>query len=183
MDNVYQTPTAELVEAPASHPFFVTSTRKMLALHFATFGLYTLYWFYRHWKAHRDATGDDLWPWARAFFQIFFTHSLCRAIANRLTRDGHESWDYSAVATVYVIAAVAAHVLGRFTNGSVALDLLTIAIGLLNVFPLIAMQRKANLACGDEQGQSNARFTPANLIWLLLGLVWWSLAMFGFIMQ
>ncbi|MGK9066162.1 MFS transporter permease [Stutzerimonas chloritidismutans] len=183
MENIYQAPSAELVDAPVSEAFFVTSTRKMLVLHLSTFGLYTLFWFYCHWKAQRDATGENLWPWARAFFQIFFTHSLGRAIADRLTRDGHERWDYSAVATIYVVAAVAAHVLGRLTNGSVALDLLTIAIGLLNVFPLIAMQRKANLACGDEHGQSNARFTLANLAWMLLGLVWWALAMFGFFMQ
>ena len=183
MDNVYQTPTCEHVDAPASHPFFVTSTRKMLVLHLLTFGLSTLYWFYRHWKAHRDATGNDLWPWARAFFQVFFTHSLARAITNRLVQAGHASWDYSAVATLYVIAAVSGHVLGRLANGSVALDLLTIAIGLLSVLPLIAIQRKANLACGDEHGQSNARFSLANLAWMLLGLVWWSLALFGFYVQ
>ena len=56
-DNLYAPPTATIVDpqleaANRPTPFYVVSTTKVLVLSLATLGMYTLYWFWRHWKLH-----------------------------------------------------------------------------------------------------------------------------------
>ncbi|MEG2805904.1 hypothetical protein [Stenotrophomonas sp.] len=77
MHNPYHPPmSAPLPHAPRAVPppaidkpvFFAPSTLKLGAMSVATFGVYTMYWFWRNWQAIQRETGASLWPWARALF-------------------------------------------------------------------------------------------------------------------
>ena len=79
-DNIYAPPQVPLetrsAERPALPPFYVVSLRKLVLLSIATVGLYSLYWFWRHWKLHKLDRKLDIWPVPRAIFAIFFAHGL-----------------------------------------------------------------------------------------------------------
>lgn len=183
MDNLYQPPKAELLDERSSSrsAFFVTSLNKLYLLNFATFGLYSLYWFYKQWDSQRATMlPKHIMPAARSLFQIFFTHSLCKLISEHKQRQGLGSWDYSGTAWLYVVLLVVSNGLSRVTIQNGALDLLLLlACVMAPALPLAQIQRQANQASGDEDGQSNARISGQNLLFIIPCAVLWTLAVVG----
>ncbi|WP_277373879.1 MFS transporter permease [Pseudomonas sp. AA-38] len=183
MDNLYQPPKAELLDEQSSprSAFFVTSENKLYLLNFATFGLYPLYWFYKQWDSQRAAMlPKKIMPAVRSFFQIFFTHSLCRRISEHKQRQGLGSWDYSGTAWLYVVLMVVSNGLSRIEleNGSLNM-LLLIGCIVAPAIPLAQIQRHANQASGDDNGQSNARISGLNLLFIIPAAALWMLALVG----
>ena len=184
MDNLYQPPKAELLDeqSPSRNAFFVTSENKLYLLNFATFGLYSLYWFYKQWDSQRAAMlPKKIWPAARSVFQIFFTHSLCRLINEHKQRLGQMAWDYSSTAWLYVGLTIASNGLARMEAQNEILDLLLL-IGCVMVpaFPLAHIQQQANQASGDDDGQSNASISGLNLLCMAPGALLWLFLMGAF---
>lgn len=62
--------------------FYHTSPWQAALLDFFTLGLYSIYWFYKHWRMIQISTGEKLSPFLRAIFQIFFVFSLFKRIHN-----------------------------------------------------------------------------------------------------
>lgn len=183
MDNLYQPPKAELLDEDSSprDAFFVTSPNKLYLLYFVTFSLYSIYWFYKQWDSQRAAMlPKKIWPAARSVFQIFFTHSLCRLINEHKQRLGQMAWDYSSTAWLYVGLTIASNGLARMEAQNEILDLLLL-IGCVMVpaFPLAHIQQQANQASGDESGQSNARISGLNLLFIIPGALLWLLVLVG----
>ncbi|MBN1610798.1 MAG: hypothetical protein JW940_29475 [Polyangiaceae bacterium] len=65
---------------PQEARFFLVSRTKFIVMCLATFGLYEVYWFYKHWKLTKDSIHSDIWPLPRAIFAVFFTHALLRDV-------------------------------------------------------------------------------------------------------
>lgn len=183
MDNLYQPPKAELLDeqSPSRNAFFVTSENKLYLLNFATFGLYSLYWFYKQWDSQRATMlPKHIMPAARSLFQIFYTHSLCRLISEHQQRQGLGSWDYSGSAWLYVLLLFVSNGLSRVDIQNGALDLLLLlGCVMAPAFPLAQIQRQANQASGDEDGQSNARISGQNLLFIIPCALLWILAVMG----
>lgn len=186
-DNIYaplQVPLeTRTVERPALPPFYVVSLRKLVLLSIATVGLYSLYWFWRHWKLHKLDRKLDIWPVPRAIFAIFFAHGLNEEIDHRLRRAGQRhDWSPGTWATVYVVSAIIGQIINRLPDAMLApgpsfgLAMLTVGGGTL---AMVQAQRAANLACGDPTGSANARLTPLNWLWLVLGGLFWLLVLVG----
>jgi succinate dehydrogenase/fumarate reductase cytochrome b subunit len=47
-----------------------------VVLSFCTLGLYQYYWFYKNWRIVRDRTNEQIIPFWRGFFAVFFCYSL-----------------------------------------------------------------------------------------------------------
>lgn len=185
--NPYAPPAADLstaAELAADRRFYVVSPGKFAVLFFATLGMYSVYWFYANWKAYREASGQRLWPIPRAIFNIFFTHSLMRRIQQRLdARNIAHSWSPGAVATGWVILSIVSHIADQLSyneSGYLVADVLSFLI----LIPLFLVLRSAQVAIntceGDPQGACNANYTGANWLWILIGLLLWLLAAFGY---
>lgn len=188
-DNVYAAPQAPLVpeaEAPQRAtlpPFYVVSITKLVLLSAATFGLYSLYWFWRHWKLHKRDRKFDIWPVPRAVFAVFFAHSLNQEIDYRLRRSGSRyAWSPGLWAMLYVVSAIAGNIISRVPDSILdpgpgfALIMLTVAgctAAMANT------QRAANQASGDPEATGNARLTVANWAWLVVGGLLWLLNLAG----
>lgn len=183
-DNLYAPPTATIVDpqleaANRPTPFYVVSTTKVLVVSLATFGMYTLYWFWRHWKLHKIDGKLDIWPVPRALFSVFFAHTLNSEIDHRITRNGERHrWSPAAWATLYVVAVIASRIANRLPETVVSVEVAVLA-SMAAVFAITASlfhaQRAANIACGDPQALSNRRFTAANWVWIVLGSLFWLL--------
>ena len=77
---------------------------------------------------------------------------------------------------------VIANILGRMTwneVGSPVTDVVGVLLGFLSPFILLQGQRAINSACGDPKGETNAGYSLANWVWLVVGGLWWLLTLFG----
>ncbi|MCD9027754.1 hypothetical protein LDO26_06000 [Luteimonas sp. BDR2-5] len=186
-DNLYAPPAAEIrapvIPAVAAQPFYVVSTTKFCVLYFATFGLYGVYWFYVHWQRYRQGRTETIWPVPRAVFSIFFAHALAGRIDDQL-RLGLRAyrWSPGLLATIYVVFEITGNLLSRLDSHAIGSPS-TGVLGLMTLLPtglsLMRMQAAANLACNDPAGQQNHRFTWANGVWIVLGLLLWLLVAIG----
>lgn len=181
-DNLYAPPTARIADphtggAIGMAPFYVVSTAKVAVLSIATFGLYTLYWFWRHWNQHKIALKLDIWPVPRALFSIFFAHALNSEIDHRITRNRlRHAWSPGLWATLYVVAAIVSRLADRLPESVMPLDVaLPVIMGCIvaMAIALFHAQQAANIASGDPEALANNRFTWANWIWIILGALWW----------
>lgn len=164
-------------------PFHVVSTTKVVLLSIATFGLYSIYWFWRHWALHKLDRGLKLQPLLRALFAVFFAHALNREIDYRLQRDGIAcAWRPGSWATAYVASVLLVRVISRTPDtvlpSNLCLGLLLIPLT-VHIVALVQVQRAANLACGDAMALQNNRLTAGNWGWLALGGVAWLLILAG----
>ncbi len=184
--DVYQAPKANLVvESESEALFYVVSQRKFLILNIVTLGMYTLYWFYMHWHYYKASTGDNIWPIPRAIFAIFFTHKLFNKIDNGLkAKEAEFRWSPDMLATIYVITAILSHLCDRLSATEIGVpytDLISWALLPVMIWMLYQAQVAANIACGDSDGKSNAVLTIWNYLWILLGVVFWALIVFGYL--
>lgn len=185
-DNLYAPPKADLV-APAPEaelqPFYVVSKAKFLTLYVLTFGIYQLYWAYKNWHQFKHASGQELWPVARAFFAIFFTHALYREADAKLKRDGRShDWRPGELATLFVVGLIVNNVVDALSRKNIGYPITDIAsLALLPVLAWVTWlgQRGLNAAAGDPEGRSNARFTALNYVLCALGAVMLVLACVG----
>ncbi|WP_374354417.1 hypothetical protein [Chitinimonas sp.] len=178
-DNLYAPPKSDpgsYAETSANGGFYVVSPKKFAVLFFATLGAYQLYWFFRNWKAYRANSGESVWPVPRAFFSIFFTHSLMRKVHAQLSRVS-PSWsdDPRKLATPIVILTIVSMLISNKNTDSVYSDLLTLVFLLPQYLLFSRAQAAINTASGDAEGHTNSRFSVANYIWIVLGALLWAL--------
>lgn len=189
-DNIYTPPKAEPLPTGynAKEPhFYAVAQNKCMVLFFVTVGMYMVYWMYKNWSQYKAATGESLMPVMRGIFSVFYTHSLFDAVQTKLEQDGRKvDWEPKALATGLVILVVLSNLLSIVGNRLLHTNLmdtvsfvLLIPIGMY----LLKAQKVINIACGDEQGASNSRFTAANVVWLLLGGLFWLLIVIGLVMD
>ncbi|MEL7537761.1 MAG: hypothetical protein AAFZ58_13195 [Pseudomonadota bacterium] len=185
-ENIYAPPESDVdFEAAASDgvQFYVVSVRKFLLLAIMTMNLYVVYWFWRNWRDVRDSTGDDLWPIPRAIFYIFFTHSLFGLVDDKVKeKDASFTWSHRSIATLVVvltvISSVASNAVGPETGGF-WVSLVSIAMAPIVAVLLSKAQAVINMASGDPTGSSNSSLTVANWLWMVIGLLFWLLSLFG----
>jgi len=184
-ENVYAAPLADLNEQADSNTdsrFYVVSTRKLLILYFMTLGLYHLYWNYKNWALHNQATGEGVWPVPRAIFSIFFTHSLFRNIASHDVTHERAEWDAASNATFMVLLVIGGNLLDRLASksiGSPLTDIASLAMLVPTGLLLKKVQGEINARSGDPAGSSNAAFSSANIAWCVLGAAYWTLVFLG----
>ncbi|WP_460532939.1 hypothetical protein [Chitinimonas naiadis] len=179
--NAYAPPKANLLDSgdvdltdstAVNRGFYVVAKRKFIIMMIGTLGAYTLYWFYKNWREHKNATAADVWPVPRAIFAIFFVHSLFRTVdrvAGR--REIKLAWDPSALATAYVVMLIAnwfLEKLGTTLFGTwIGLMFQLASLGFQG-FLLYRAQVEINKACGDPEGESNRALTWANWLWIAI---------------
>jgi hypothetical protein len=80
--NPYAPPASQVADIAADGArepaYFPISTLKLLVMCFGTLGLYQFYWFYRNWQAHKARTQEDISPFWRTFFGVFYCYPLFR---------------------------------------------------------------------------------------------------------
>lgn len=185
-ENIYAAPKAELCDADAAGRaslFFPTSPLKLAVLYFATLGAYPLYWFYKNWSIYKASSGESVTPILRAFFYVFFTHSLFNKIKDAAQQQGIEMpYGSGLLATIFVILALASNVLDRLsarTDEVGVVDFVGMVLMMVMVLPLLAIQRTVNRVNGDPAGALNSTFSGYNFIFMLLGLPLWLMVIVG----
>ena len=124
-----------------------------------------------------------IWPLGRSIFSIFFISSLLKRVDSRLQEANlNHSWNPGLIANVYIILSVAGSVCDRLAEKEIGVPFtLFVSTLILPVvwFYLHKAQLAINLSLGDSAGESNARFTVANIVWIVLGILFWLMAALG----
>jgi hypothetical protein len=179
-ESIYKTPKAELELNNSDSEdclFFPTSGKKLLVLFFSTLGMYSIYWFYKQWSYQRKYMEGKINPALRSIFYIFFTHSLFGRIKDASEKKGvSTNINFSALATIYVIAEIVSNGLDRAANKMEYvgfLDYASIATLVILAYPLYAVQKVANKVNGDPEGDLNSIFSVYNYVFIGLGGILW----------
>jgi hypothetical protein len=185
--NPYAPPSANLDGAPAvsrsadqSTPrFFPVSLPKLLLLSLASFGLYEIYWFYQSWKLVKVRDQQDIRPFWRGFFAVFFCNELAKTIKRDCARhDIEPKSSLTSHATLWVVLTIGGNVLSRLTDGPLWV------LSLAAVFPLMIIQKTVNELNHRVAPlhDPNTRFSVLNIVGIALGLILLALSIAGSMM-
>lgn len=184
--SAYQAPEAELLDDNNSInetvPFFAVSLTKLNVMYLATFGMYTVVWFYQNWKLQQAEMSKKIRPVWRAIFSIFFTHSLFERIHQKSQEKGLQDWGYQGLATFFVLFAIIGSISDKIFDKVESLSAfapLAIIISLLPLMSLYQAQKRVNHINDDIEGSLNSNFSAVNIIFIVLGGLWWVLVIFG----
>jgi hypothetical protein len=183
-DSIYAPPEADVTAPAGDEPrYYIVAPFKFILLSVLTFTLYFVYWFYKNWQRIKIDDNDDIWPPARAFFYIFFTHSLFTDVQERFKTQGRKwDWQPGLLATLFIIVTLVGNIIDRFIpydTYPLMSSLLPLGSTLLATFLLLPAQKAINAVCGDDAGESNSKLTVANWAWMVLGGIFWLLILIG----
>jgi hypothetical protein len=164
---------AQLLTAVDPLPLFPVATHKFIVLSLCSFGIYELYWCYQNWKRLKMTSGEDLWPFWRAFFAPLWGFSLFKQIrVAALSAGVPVAWSSGALATVYLVL----HLTWRLPD---PWSLLTFG----TLIPMIPVQQAAQRvndhhAMPGREGR-NDNYTVANVAMIVIGGLLLAVAVFG----
>lgn len=187
--DAYRAPVADLDDnqgraaAGRGETDYVVSPAKLVLLFTATLGLYSAYWFYKHWQHQKLAGATSISPIARAIFSVFYAASMFKQLDVDARSLGHApTWNPTTHAVIFIVVNVAGRVLdklGGLGEGNLALSVLALLVPLVGVFPLLTAQQIVNLSVGDPQGSSNAQLGGGGIVVLVVGAAVWALMALG----
>lgn len=171
--NPYAPPAAAVADiaADAQAPaYFPISIAKLVLMCFGTLGFYQYYWFYRNWTAHKQRTGEDIFPFWRTVFGVIFCYPLVRRIGEAASGHGLEVRGLGWWAAAWIIPSL----LWRLPDPYWL-------VTYLSIFALIPVQRVVNrlnaqVAPGHD---ANARLNGWNWLAVFPGLPVFALAVWG----
>ena len=154
--------------------YFPVSNLKLALMSVATLGFYEIYWFYKNWEMIKDRTGDDIRPFWRAVFAVFFVHKLFRSIHEMAeTQRAPNKWRPGLLAWIFILLNVTWRLPDPFW-----------LITYLSFIPLLYVQQTVNeinlrVAAYADQ---NSRFTPANIGAMVFGSILFFLILAGMLL-
>ncbi|NMP31057.1 hypothetical protein HII17_05715 [Thalassotalea sp. M1531] len=163
--------------------FYAVSQKKFLIMFLGTFGIYSIYWFYKHWSLYKESENEAMWPVMRSIFQVFFTHSLFSLFEMKYQiKTGEAPKSINHIATIFVVTAIIGNIGSNLSERGYGIPFtyysLLIALP-ITCWCLYQAQSLANYASDDVEASSNNKLTSLNYIWLALGAVIWLLNIVG----
>lgn len=168
---------------PADINFYIVSPEKFLVLFLVTFGLYSVYWFYKNWSLYKQSTNGKIWPIMRGIFSIFFIHSLFSHIeAKHNLKTNSETEELNSLATIFIIFSIIGNVGDRIAAKGIGLPF-TILSGIITL-PIVCWavykaQLLINASSNDKNGDTNSNYSLINSFWLICGALLWLLVLLG----
>lgn len=175
-------------ETESSLEYFPVSEGKLMTLYILSFGLYGVYWFYKNWKLQQPKMDKKIFPLMRAIFSIFFTHSLFHRIDRSAEHlEKKHRFNANMLATFFVAAVLVGNLLDRVPVGTNMMEVLSsntliivsLAIFLISVYPLVTVQATINRINNDMLGYLNHKYSLWNYLLITLGSALWILVVLG----
>lgn len=174
-ENPYSPPTAELAlpadqQVGSQTPFFAVSPLKLVVMSLFTFGLYEVYWFYKNWQYFKLREKENISPFWRAIFGIFFCHSLFSEIREWQKELGKGDMPAGWLAAGWIITTLLCKLPDPFW-----------LISMGSVFFLVPVQKVVNDINRVEapEHDPNSKIRGVNWIGIVLGGLVFALAIFG----
>lgn len=150
------------------------SPTKFIILCVFTLGLYGLWWQYKTWRFFKQWQQTDTWPVARAIFSLFTVNELLRNI----NQFAYSTGEYVPIPNPTGLAAgyIILNLLARLPD-----PLWIIALGASGfLVPAYRAFRDAMLQAPSYGGRNQQNFNARQIVALVLGGIFWGLAVIGF---
>jgi hypothetical protein len=146
------------------------STSKLLVMSVITFGVYTLYWWYRQWEAVRVSENSQLMSAARAIFSAFFVYGFTRRIF--ADKAGLWAMGFYLILFFQLFVNLAAAKLGIA---------ITVVGWFLQILWYVLVQEKINQHTLKAQPKAaiNDRYSPINVFGIVLFVMLMGLLLLG----
>lgn len=152
---------------------YVISTWKLVILSVSTFGLYHIYWFYKHWKSLKADRNLNVNPGARALFAIIMSYSMFREVRKAVRElDKSRGLEAGWLAIAFAILALSGRASGPYASYAL--------ISLLSFWPLIPVQNAINFYWERKYGNrlTKSYFGTSNVIWTVIGVIIFGILMY-----
>lgn len=151
------------VEKPLAQPiFFPISLSKFIVMNLATMGLYQIFWAFKSWH-YFASVGHSIRPGWRAWFSVFYLHSLLKEILSTGKAVGlSNAYSPTRVFVTWLILQISARLPDPFW-----------LISLFTFVPLISVVRYVNgINHSTGKGDSiNSKFSAINWFVIVVGFV------------
>ncbi len=144
-------------------PEFITvSRRHLMTMYIVTLGLYSVYWFYRHWSILKRTTMPKIWPIPRAIFQIFFAYEFFTIVEKQAEEAAVEKlYDPYKLAWLYVGFLIASNITDRFEEYipdhiDVGILFLALVVPPILLWPVQRTINRVNENNGSEQNENRS---------------------------
>jgi hypothetical protein len=158
--------------APESGPlYFSVASRKFIVMSLTTLRIYNLYWFYRNWKTIKSRTGEGISPFWRAFFSVFFCHSLIEKVNGTAKSMGiPQSVNPTLITSAFILLSISWKLPDPFW-----------LISLFTFVPLLSIQASINRInqAHDPRYESNGDFSIKNIAAIFFGGIFLMMAIIG----
>jgi predicted Zn finger-like uncharacterized protein len=141
--------------------YFSVSKPKLIVMSLCTWSIYQVYWFYKNWKIIRERTGENVRPFWRAFFAIFFCYGFFKSVRQSASSLGIPfQTSPGGLACAYIALAV----MGNLPNPFWLVSFLTF-------LPLLSVQGVINQinSKGSLEHEPNNRFSLGNVVIIVFG--------------
>lgn len=162
--------------------YFSIPPARLALLSILTFGIYDIYWFYENWAAIKKYEKLKILPFGRAFFVVFFCHTLFKKIFQSAKKHGYApSYSSGLLATIYIILLFAANALGRIESSDFGFSILWLAIASSTVIPLMSVQKAINFNNSKiiKNFNENRKFSKGEIVLAVIGAIWFGLILIG----
>lgn len=141
--------------------YFSVSKPKFIVMSLCTWSIYEMYWFYKNWNIVRERTGENIRPFCRAFFSIFFCYSFFKSVKQSAGSLGIPSQTSPGGLTCAYIALAA---MWRLPDPFWLISFLTF-------LPLLSVQGVINQinSKGSLEHEPNNRFSLGNVVVIVFG--------------
>src|SRR5574341_995101 len=136
-----------------------------------SFGLYSVYWFYKNWKFLKEHSKLDISPFWRAIFQGIFAYSLFKKILVLAKEKGYtENYSPGFLTILYIIISL----LWRLPDPYWL-------ISYFSFVPLLSIVNAINYYWKREQPELEIRknFSSGDIVLLVIGGIFWIFVLIG----
>lgn len=150
----------------------VISLNKFIFLCLVSYGTYEIWWMYKAWKYYKQKEKLDIVPAGRAIFAIFFLNALFGKIQDSAREKGYEK-TYSTVPLF--IGFFVVNAMYRLPEPYSLVSLLSFVF-LIPAFHALNFEKRNSpeIILNEQTGFSNRQIGL-----ILIGLVFWVLALYG----
>ncbi len=99
--------------------FYNISVFKLAMLLFVTFGLFSIYWWYKNWRALKDSKYLNVNPFLRAIFPIFYFNELLGYLKNAYSKNGININQFKFLTILYMVIYITSFSLYLYQNVAV----------------------------------------------------------------
>ncbi len=134
--------------------FFSIPPLRLFLLSVVTFNLYNVYWFYKQWKAVKYKEKSRIYPFWRAWFDIFFALSLFKRVSSKAHEYGYfERFSFMFLGISYILLTLTDRVLTQMStlfegvypvSTIFFFDVGSLLFSILSCIPLMAVQQNIN---------------------------------------
>jgi hypothetical protein len=162
--------------------YFAISSKRLALFSILTFGIYEIYWFYKNWQAVKKAEGQNISPFWRAIFAVFFCHSLFKKVLESAKNRGYQkSYSSGWLATAYILLLVVGNGLSKVESNDPGLNLIWLIVAVATFVPLLSVQKAINFNNEKVKGGvvSKQGFSGGEVTLIVIGVIWFLLVLIG----